>query len=157
MKNLIKGLVLSTTMILGLTFAAVAQQNVANTAKKERPMLNLTETQKDQMKANRESERLNREKFEATLSAEQKAIMADKSLKGKEKMEKLNLSKEQKEMMRQHRELAQKNNEAFKATLSKEQQEQFENMRGKMQEKMGERMGDRRKGPANRKVEDSEQ
>ena len=72
-------------------------------------------------------------------------------------MEKLNLSKEQKEMMRQHRELAQKNNEAFKATLSKEQQEQFENMRGKMQEKMGERMGDRRKGPANRKVEDSEQ
>jgi hypothetical protein len=149
MKNLIKGLVLSTSIILGLTFTVAAQTTTANTTKKERPTLNLSDTQKEQMKANRESERLNREKFEATFNTDQKAIMADKALKGKEKMEKLNLSKEQKEMMKQNKELAHKNNESFKATLSKEQQEQFENRKDKMQD----RMGDRRKGMGEKKPE----
>jgi hypothetical protein len=147
MKNLIKGLALSTTIILGLTFTVAAQDQVAKTdnQKKERPLMNFTDAQKDQMKANREGEKLNRQKFEASLNADQKTIMDDKALNGKEKMDKLMplLNKEQKDVLKANKVQAKKNQDAFKTTLSKEQQEQFE----KMKEKMGERMGDRKKGP----------
>ncbi|MBU0696137.1 MAG: Spy/CpxP family protein refolding chaperone [Bacteroidetes bacterium] len=152
MKNLIKGFTLSTALVIGLALSSVAQTTPTNVTKKERPArpeLNLSDTQKAQMKANREADRTARDKFEATLSADQKAIQADKSIHGKEKMEKLNasLTADQKAMMKANKEAAKKNHEAFAKTLSPEQKEQFEKMRGKMGDRMGNhRMGDHQHG-----------
>ncbi len=135
MKNLLRTLALSTTLVLGLTIGASAQKvdGVNKTKKGEHPELNLTDAQKAQMKANRESMKVNQEKFNASLNADQKAIMADKTLKGKERMEKLNitLSAEQKAMWKANMEQGKKNHESFKSTLTPEQKEKMKGERGK--------------------------
>lgn len=137
MKNLVKTLALSTTLVLGLVIGASAQtadSDAARSKKGGHPELNLTDAQKAQMKANRESQKANHEKFEASLNAEQKAIMADKTLKPKERMQKLNatLNAEQKAMAKSNMEAAKKNHEAFKSTLTDEQKAKMEAMKGKM-------------------------
>lgn len=131
MKKLVKGLVLSTALVLGLSISSNAQETGKRDFKGERPALNLTEAQKAQMKSMREQEKANRDKFEATLSDEQKAIMKDKTINPKEKKEKLAgmFTAEQKKMMEANRAEAKKRRDEFSKTLSPEQKAEFEKMK----------------------------
>ncbi len=137
MKNLVKGLLMSATFIFTLSFVAFAQKGDGKLQKSGRSDLNLSETQQTQMKANQEIGKANRQKFEATFTAEQKAIMADKALMPKDRMEKLNasLSAEQKSMRNANLEASKVRREAMNSTLTPEQKEKME----KMQAQRGER------------------
>lgn len=128
MKNLAKTLALSATLVLGLTISSSAQtadKLIENGKKGGNRELNLTEDQKAQIKANHENIKAHQEKFNASLNAEQKAIMDDKALKPKEKMQKLKgtLSDEQKAMFKAKMEHSKKNREAFRSKLSPDQKE----------------------------------
>jgi Spy/CpxP family protein refolding chaperone len=133
MRNLVKTLALSATLVLGLTIGAAAQtaDNSATAKKGGHAALNLTDAQKAQMKANHESQKANEEKFKASLNADQKAIMADKALTPKERRKKLDatLTADQKAMFKSNMENAKKNREAIKATLTPEQKAKMEQMR----------------------------
>lgn len=133
MRNLVKGLTLSTALILGLSLTSMAQTPEKKGGHGERPELNLTDAQKAQMKEMREKEKAGRDKFEASLTEEQKAVMKDRTINPKEKKEKLStmLSKEQLKVMEANKAEAKQRQAEFAKTLTPEQKVEFNKMREK--------------------------
>ncbi|TAH01932.1 MAG: hypothetical protein EAZ15_06275 [Sphingobacteriales bacterium] len=128
MKNLFKKaiIVASCTFVLGLkSFAQTGIENPKTDVTMNE--LNLSTEQKAMFKVSKEHRDAARKEFKESMSAQQKAIMIDKSLSKEEKRVKLaaSLSVEQLQKQESNKAIAKENRNKFLNTLTPEQKKAF--------------------------------
>lgn len=125
MKNLLKSAAIAAVFTIVMSLNGFAQNTITQEPKTEEntSTLNLSDQQKEIFKANKEKREALRKDFKATLSAEQMAIMSEKSLTKAEKRKKLSLSltPQQTQMREANKEIIKENRKAFVTTLTPQQ------------------------------------
>lgn len=132
MKSITTIILIIFTLFLGTT-KVLAQE--------KEPIRNLTFEQQKLLQEQRDVIKANREAFKASLTAEQLAILKDRSLTKEQQQSALiaTFTDAQKSFLSEHREKAKLLKEEFKTTLTKEQRQQFHSEReNKIREKLSE-------------------
>lgn len=118
MKSIITLFIITFTLLFWSTYAF---------AQDKEPIENLTVEQQKLLKEQRDVIKANREAFKASLTAEQLAILKDRSLNKEQQQAALiaTFTEAQKSILNENRERAKSLREELKSSLSKEQRQQF--------------------------------